>query len=700
MGVAVDEKLRKRRAAQYSKESETRRRIASEKSAAGQDIGEIPKVKNRRRRNKAIKSYAYFCKTYFPQAFTLPWSEYHLSAANKIEKAVLAGGLFGFAMPRGSGKTTMCEWAVLWASICGHSLYTVLIAASESTAEKQLKNIKTTLSTNDLLYEDFPEVLHGIRHLENSSRRCEGQRHNGERTGIGWQARRVIYPSIWQRGKLTPASGALIEIYGLTGEIRGGRHARMDGSIVRPRIAICDDPQTRESARSATQTQSREATLSGDVCYLAGPGKPIAVIMPCTVIYKYDLADNMLDREKHPEWQGERTSMVESFPDHMDLWDEYADIMHTSLKSDGDKKAATAFYRKHRKKMDAGAKVSWPERFNDDQLSGIQHAMDLKIRDEDTFYAECQNQPAQERSDLLLMSSDEIQEKLHGYRHREVPSACTTVTAFVDVHRSVLYWCVAAWDPNFTGYIIDYGTFPEQHSRYFALSGARNTIQTQYPTYDDEAALFASLGELIPKLATYDWLKEDGTPIRITRMMVDANWGATSELVNSAIRQSPHAAILTPFYGRGIKASNAPISRWPNTIKGRFGPEWVPSKPKTGQAQVTGLIADVNYWKKRFHGALGIPLGSRGSISLFKSRHGHRLFADHLVSERPVKTQSDTRVVYEWNLTPGADNHFFDTAVGTMIAASVTGISPPETQEPLPVRPRRMPPRKRRWKEH
>ena len=43
---------------------------------------------------------------------------------------------------------------------------------------------------------------------------------------------------------------------------------------------------------------------------------------------------------------------------------------------------ATEFYRQHREAMDAGAVVAWPERYNHDELSAIQHAMNLKLQDE------------------------------------------------------------------------------------------------------------------------------------------------------------------------------------------------------------------------------------------------------------------------------------------------------------------------------
>ena len=87
-------------------------------SLAGRDIGELPAVVDPERRAKAEKDFRFFCETYFPAAFTLPWSPDHLKVIAKIERAVLTGGLFAHAMPRGSGKTTLttvaCVWAILY----------------------------------------------------------------------------------------------------------------------------------------------------------------------------------------------------------------------------------------------------------------------------------------------------------------------------------------------------------------------------------------------------------------------------------------------------------------------------------------------------------------------------------------------------------------------------------------------------------
>jgi hypothetical protein len=121
-------------------------------------------------------------------------------------------------------------------------------------------------------------------------------------------------------------------------EIRGQHHARPDGQVVRPQLVLIDDPQTTESAWSWSQSQRRESILAGDVLGMAGPGKKIAGLMACTVIRPDDMASRILDREKHPDWQSERTKMVYSFPLNEKLWARYNELRSDSLRNDGEAK--------------------------------------------------------------------------------------------------------------------------------------------------------------------------------------------------------------------------------------------------------------------------------------------------------------------------------------------------------------------------
>lgn len=67
--------------------------------------------------------------------------------------------------------------------------------------------------------------------------------------------------------------------------------------------------------------------------------------MPCTAIRPGDMADNILDRDKHPEWNGERTKMVYAFPADEKLWQQYAELRADSLRRELLARDLKAFFR-------------------------------------------------------------------------------------------------------------------------------------------------------------------------------------------------------------------------------------------------------------------------------------------------------------------------------------------------------------------
>src|SRR4029077_6774126 len=66
-------------------------------SLAGRDIGVLPEVANPERKARAASDFRFFCDSYFPLTFHLPWSPDHLKVIAKIEQAVVKGGLFAVA---------------------------------------------------------------------------------------------------------------------------------------------------------------------------------------------------------------------------------------------------------------------------------------------------------------------------------------------------------------------------------------------------------------------------------------------------------------------------------------------------------------------------------------------------------------------------------------------------------------------------
>ena len=232
--------------AAYEQHRERAAQRQAKQSQAGRDIGELPAVADPKRRAKAEQDFPFFCRTYGAHVFSLPWAEPHVEAAERIEIVVLRGGRFAIAMPRGWGKTSLCQWAVIWATLYGHRRYPVYIGANKGEAIARLDEIKTEFETNDLLAADFPEVCFPIRALEGITQRARGQTYKGERTHIKWKGPRIVLPTI----PGSPASGAEIEARGITGAIRGMKDTTAAGEVIRPDMAVPDDPQDDKSAAS------------------------------------------------------------------------------------------------------------------------------------------------------------------------------------------------------------------------------------------------------------------------------------------------------------------------------------------------------------------------------------------------------------------------------------------------------------------
>jgi hypothetical protein len=90
--------------------------------------------------------------------------------------------------------------------------------------------------------------------------------------------------------------------------------------------------------------------------------------------------------------------------------------------------------------MDAGAVITWQERFNEDEISAVQNAMNLKFRDEIAFYAEYQNEPKVEDLGEEMLTAEQICEKTNGYTRGLVPPNSQHLTMFIDVHQHVLLY--------------------------------------------------------------------------------------------------------------------------------------------------------------------------------------------------------------------------------------------------------------------
>jgi hypothetical protein len=664
--------------------------ISREKSQTKRDIGDIPPIENIRRRERCRKSLQLFCETYNPEAFSLAWSADLLGAIARIEEAAWYGALYAFAMPRGAGKTVLCRMAALWSVSYALRRYVFLIGANAKKAEDTLQAIKLFIRFLPLYGADFPEIAYPVKKLGGIAHRAQGQICNGESTLIEWSKDQIVmptvptppnWPKLWPKrgdGK-APTSGGVLSSSGLTGDgIRGSLLTLTTGESVRPDLVLLDDPQTPESARSPSQNVVREELISADVLGMAGPGKTISAVMPCTVIQHDDMVDRILDTKKHPLWRGERTRMLRTMPADMAAWEPYFELYtDDAQRKPPDFTESRAYYLAHQEDLERGAEASWPARKLPDETSAVQHAMHLYIRDPRAFMAEYQNEPLVARTDDSMLTAEQIAGKVNGLPRGKVPLWATRLTAFIDVGQDLLFWTVGAWDDDFTGHILDYGTFPEQKRAYFLVREANPKLGLVAGVDGVEAVIYKGLSLLTADLLGRSWVREDGQAFRIERLLVDA--GKWTETIKQWCRQSGRGEVRYSF-GRYFGAAATPINDFKRAPGQRKGLHWL---------MKDHVLFDTNFWKSFLHARLAVAQPNKGCLTLWGDTAAvHRMFSEHLTAEFRERVEAKGREVDEWKLIVGRENHWLDCCVGAAVAASVQGSKLAEgggpTQRPRP----------------
>ena len=666
----------------YEKHRQEARERRAKISRLGRDIGTTPDIVDLTRRQSCKMSLKKFCETYNPEAFTLDFATIHEEMFRRMEEAVVHGALFVFACPRGSGKSTIARMCALWALSYSHCKYVFLVGANAGKAEDSLGAIKTWMRFLDDWGDDFPEISTGVRAVNGVAARANGQLHNGHPTMIEWTKDSVVLPTVDPPANLpgkfetSPSSGSCIAVSGLTGDgIRGSLKTCVDGSQIRPDFVLLDDPQTDDSAASPRQNQTREKLISGAVLGMAGPGKKISAVMPCTVIAQGDMVDSLLDREKHPLWRGIRTKMLESMPDDMPLWNEYFEIYkECMLLEPPDIKTANQFYKKNRKKMDKGAHATWLERYNPDEVSAIQSAMNLYCRDPVMFASEYQNAPLISDNETEFLKAPEIAVKQHALERGKVPLQVETIKCFIDVQKDMYFYSIWGFSDRFDGFLIDYGTLPKQSTGYYSKRTAKRLDMTM-KSMGLEARLHQSLTEFIDMFSKLEFKRDgDNAKMKISRIGVDA--GYKTSTVRRVWRDSPHRSIVTLCMGAAYGAKKRPLAFRPVKSGDKKGSHWfMKAADRSGNRT---LEVDTNFWKTFVCQRLATSIGDAGSFSLFKVKTPsmHRLIAEHFTSEFRTLVEAGYGRIDEWSVLPGRpDNDFFDCMVGCAALASFDGVT-------------------------
>lgn len=660
---------------------ENAKRWAKKQSLSAQEIGSPPElvgefVELRERSDASLLEHLRIC---YPNAFPMEFSPDHLNLIEQLEQAATVGLLKAVAMPRGSGKTTIMLRCILWALLTANRRFGVLVAATAQAATGLLDSAKSELLYNEQLAAVYPAETWSFRCLNGEARLATGQRYNGEKTSVEWKQDRIRFGVIDE----SVSSGAVLSVVGLTGNIRGQQTTLPDGTIIRPDIVGIDDPQTKESAKSPSQCKDRFALMVGDVLGMAAPQQTIAGVCTGTVIYKNDLIDRLLDRTQSPVWKGSRCQMVYDWGSGGELWSKYQSKFESELADGGTGEIAAEFVRENFEAMHEGSKVGWEQRHSKNELSALHHAWNLRIRDEETFFAEYQNEPLGEAIETPFeVDPVEMMKRTNGFERNAIPPDCSKLVAFVDVQLDVLFYCVTAWEIGGRCHVIDYGTFPDQRRLYFNKRQLATTLRKATKQKDSLSAIYAGLAQLIGKLSATEYVKTlagNRQQIhRIDRFGVDAGWGQATETIRRFCLQSNVMGKIHPTHGHFIGADSRPWHLWKHSKSDLLGRRCKMSPPPAGQRGVGSLIVDTNFWKSFAAERLVCQPSSPKSILLFEGTKGtHRMFADHCSSEEPeVVTGKIGNKVVEWKQRKSnIDNDFFDCLVGCCVIGSIEGVA-------------------------
>lgn len=606
-----------------------------------------------------------------------------------IRTAVITGGDQSIAATRGEGKTTICERQILKYTLQGISKFSVLFAATGEASANSLDAIKEAIEENDLLWADYPEACEPVRAMENTPNRAHYMTVSGNRFDNGkpfvkqpakfsWCGREITLPKV----PGSPSSRSIIATRGLDAAVRG---LKKKGR--RPQVAIIDDPDTEETARSEEQADKLETRIDRAIGGMGGQQRAVARVMLTTLQSRISASYKFTDPEQKPSWKGRRFRFLVKPPNRKDMWDEYIHLRSTDWMEKTDK--AAVFYRENRDAMDSGAVVANPHRYTDAQESALQFYYDQVARiGPEAVATEYDNDPPEDEGiDRLLLTAHHIQHScLSGLERRIIPDETVMLTCGADVQKRGLHWVVIAWDANAAGCVVDYDFFS------FGTEGQAAS--------DCELAILEGLWAWHAMLEEHPYTTASGEVVDLDQTLIDMGWKDKSWA-------SQPVQIFCNGLGRDFLASKGmPRFRTPNVT--RTSKHYIGDQHYIREGE-TFIAMNTDHWKLKVHEGFLCESGLPGSLSMFqhpnvdgrRQRNFHLSYSKHITAESwetrlaPGFKRPETKW---WHF--GKPNHYFDATYQAFVARAFRGLNAlasadvPSAAKDEPPKPNREAPRK------
>jgi hypothetical protein len=587
---------------------------------------------DRRRRLEA--NPAAWLKHYLPGAYPRPFDAPHHGIIDGAVEASDKGGRFAVAAARGLGKSTLLWGLVLFLKLSGRQEFPVCLPWAAGAMKRAMSFWKAALSFNETLAADYPEFCAPFVHARGVPQRLRSQ---------VWSDTQKPCGALLQAGDgliVMPDNQGCIGGSTINGNPRGLNHPQDDGTVLRPTLALIDDPQDRQTAKSAQLVAETIVKIDGDIGGMGAAGSELPMLVSGNCIEPGDAMAHYLTAEG---WRGLRVSAVLTWPDGWDqpdsparlAWAEWWDAHRDPQNGE---KIGRAYYRRHKKVMTAGMVLSAPHSYRrsprtPDPLYGAMRQ--YHVMGHDAFWAEQQQKPIDTkassrpyelRPDMILARADPTRQPMI------VPPDTRAIVAATDLNPSyALSSAVVGFGAQQVASVLWYGLYRGPGGAGLS-SGDDTPAARGKAVYEGLVAVGRGLAAL---------------PCRPELWVIDAS-GTDFDTVLAFCPQAPTLCGIAAMAVTGRGAKN--YRPYGKTVIGQPREQ---CHMAMDAKRRKWMAFNADYWREVSQRAWLGSLGAPGSCSL-PAGTGHREFAEQCCRE-PLHGKADVggQMVWIYGRQPG-----------------------------------------------